>query len=44
MTPFTPIHEKFSKFLNECGEILSGIDMVFPDFGVGRFLGGGTNF
>jgi len=44
MAPFTPNRGKFSEFLNECGEILSGTDVVFPDFGVGRFLGGCTNF
>ena len=31
MAPFTPNHGQFSEFLNECGEILSGIDVVLRD-------------
>ena len=31
MAMFTPSHGQFSEFLNECGEILSGTDMVLPD-------------
>jgi len=31
MALFTPIRGQFSEFLNECGEILSGTDMVLPD-------------
>ena len=44
MAPFTPNRGKFPEFLTECGEILSETDMVFPDFGVGRFLGSCMNF
>ena len=31
MAPFTPNRGQFAEFLNACGEILSGTDMVLPD-------------
>ena len=31
MAPFTPNRGQFSEFLNKCGEILSGTDVVLPD-------------
>ena len=36
--PIYPYTWEILRILNECGEILFGIDVVFPDFGVGGFL------
>ena len=44
MAPFTANHWQFSEFLNECGEILSGTDVVLPDLVFVVFLGSCTNF